>query len=183
MLASRVWIRIFSKRHNTFLLSLADGLAAALQGIFFAQKMKWKKDFVHIVNRGQQEQSEEQRKMANEYITKTRAIEICGEWCPDDDGSVSKTCDLRDMLDEIENADSDELVRVSYNRWKEYKKTNPCTAYVKKADVVNICTEWCPDDDGSVGRTDDMRNMLDEIENLPEEMVIPITRSANLEQD
>lgn len=121
--------------------------------------------------------------MANEYITKTRAIEICGEWCPDDDGSVGKTGDLRDMLDEIENADSEELVRVSYKRWKEYKKTNSCTAYVKKADVVNICTEWCPDDDGSVGKTGDLRDMLDEIENLPEEMVVPIVCFANRGQD
>lgn len=110
--------------------------------------------------------------MANEYITKTRAIEICGEWCPDDDRSVGRTGDLRNMLDEIENADSDELVPVSYTQWQEYKKVHPCIAYVKKSDAVDICTEWCPDDDGSVGRTDDMRNMLDEIENLPEEMVV-----------
>lgn len=52
--------------------------------------------------------------MANEYITKTRAIEICGEWCPDDDRSVGRTGDLRDMLDEIENLPEEMVVPIAY---------------------------------------------------------------------
>lgn len=40
--------------------------------------------------------------MAKEYIDKEAVLEIVSEWCPDDDGSVGKIGDLREMLDEIE---------------------------------------------------------------------------------
>ena len=33
--------------------------------------------------------------------------------------------------------------------------------------VIQIATDWCPDDDGSVGKVGDLREMLDELENLP----------------
>lgn len=39
----------------------------------------------------------------DEYIEKEAALAIAAEWCPDDDGSVGKTGDLREMLDEIES--------------------------------------------------------------------------------
>lgn len=35
-------------------------------------------------------------------IEESRVLDIVSEWCPDDDGSVSKVGDLREMLDEIE---------------------------------------------------------------------------------
>lgn len=35
-------------------------------------------------------------------IEECKVLDIVSEWCPDDDGSVSKVGDLREMLDEIE---------------------------------------------------------------------------------
>lgn len=42
---------------------------------------------------------------------------------------------------------------------------------IEENKVLDIVSEWCPDDDGSVGKVGDLREMLDEIEALP--TVIP----------
>lgn len=38
---------------------------------------------------------------------------------------------------------------------------------IEENKVLDIVFEWCPDDDGSVGKVGDVREMLDEIEALP----------------
>lgn len=38
---------------------------------------------------------------------------------------------------------------------------------IEESKVLDIVSEWCPDDDGSVGKVGDPREMLDEIEALP----------------
>ncbi len=38
---------------------------------------------------------------------------------------------------------------------------------IEESKVLDIVYEWCPDDDGSVGKDGDLREMLDEIEALP----------------
>lgn len=38
---------------------------------------------------------------------------------------------------------------------------------IEESKVLYIVSEWCPDDDGSVGKVGDLREMLDEIEALP----------------
>lgn len=38
---------------------------------------------------------------------------------------------------------------------------------IEESRVLDIVYEWCPDDDGSVGKDGDLREMLDEIEALP----------------
>ena len=38
---------------------------------------------------------------------------------------------------------------------------------VEERKVLDIISAWCPDDDGSVGKAGDLREMLDEIEALP----------------
>lgn len=38
---------------------------------------------------------------------------------------------------------------------------------IEESKVLDIVSEWCPDDDGSVGKDGDLREMLDEIEALP----------------
>ena len=38
---------------------------------------------------------------------------------------------------------------------------------IEESKVLDIVFEWCPDDDGSVGKDGDLREMLDEIEALP----------------
>lgn len=38
---------------------------------------------------------------------------------------------------------------------------------IEESGVLDIVFEWCPDDDGSVGKDGDLREMLDEIEALP----------------
>ena len=35
-------------------------------------------------------------------IEESKVLDIASAWCPDDDGSVSKVGDIREMLDEIE---------------------------------------------------------------------------------
>lgn len=39
-------------------------------------------------------------------ISRQAAIELAMEYCPDDDGSVGKLGDLRELLDELENLPS-----------------------------------------------------------------------------
>ena len=38
---------------------------------------------------------------------------------------------------------------------------------IEESKVLDIVSDWCPDDDGSVGKDGDLREMLDEIEALP----------------
>jgi hypothetical protein len=38
---------------------------------------------------------------------------------------------------------------------------------IEERRVLDIVYEWCPDDDGSVGKDGDLREMLDEIEAIP----------------
>lgn len=38
---------------------------------------------------------------------------------------------------------------------------------IEGSKVLDIVSAWCPDDDGSVGKVGDLREMLDEIETLP----------------
>ena len=43
----------------------------------------------------------------------------------------------------------------------------PHRELVELSKVLDIVCDWCPDDDGSVGKKGDLREMLDEIEALP----------------
>lgn len=53
----------------------------------------------------------------NDYILRKAAIDIALDWCPYDDGSVVKTGDLRDMLDELEAIPASDVVsRDAFNR-------------------------------------------------------------------
>jgi hypothetical protein len=52
-----------------------------------------------------------------EYIEREAALDIVTEWCPDDDGSVGKTGDLRDMLDELEAIPTADVVEVRHGEW------------------------------------------------------------------
>lgn len=38
---------------------------------------------------------------------------------------------------------------------------------IDQYEAVKIAMEWCPDDDGSVGKIGDLRELLDEIEAMP----------------
>lgn len=49
-----------------------------------------------------------------DYILRSDAIEIAMEWCPDDDGSVGKVGDLREMLDELESIPAADVAEVVY---------------------------------------------------------------------
>lgn len=47
--------------------------------------------------------------------------------------------------------------------------------YVSRGDVLDIVSQYCPDDDGSCSKADvDPREMLDEIEALPSADVQPV---------
>ncbi len=50
------------------------------------------------------------------------------------------------------------------------------TECVERRAVLDIVTEWCPDDDGSVGKTGDLRDMLDELEAIPAADVVEVVR-------
>ena len=47
---------------------------------------------------------------------------------------------------------------------------------IEESKVLDIVSEWCPDDDGSVGKYGDLREMLDEIEALP--TIIPASEEG-----
>lgn len=53
----------------------------------------------------------------NEYIPRSDVIEIAMEWCPDDDGSVGKVGDLREMLDELESIPAADVEEKRYGQW------------------------------------------------------------------
>lgn len=55
------------------------------------------------------------------YVKKSDVIDICMEWCPDDDGTVAKTGDMREMLDEIECLDSEDVEKVVHAYWIHHK--------------------------------------------------------------
>ena len=48
---------------------------------------------------------------------------------------------------------------------------------IEESKVLDIVSEWCPDDDGSVGKDGDLREMLDEIEALP--TIIPADHTVD----
>lgn len=52
----------------------------------------------------------------------------------------------------------------------------PNDKYIKLSEAINLVMEWCPDDDGSVGKTGDLREMLDELESIPAADVAPVVR-------
>lgn len=43
----------------------------------------------------------------------------------------------------------------------------PHERLIEESKVLDIVSAWCPDDDGSVGKVGDLREMLDEIEAIP----------------
>lgn len=47
---------------------------------------------------------------------------------------------------------------------------------IEESKVLDIVFEWCPDDDGTVGKVGDLREMLDEIEALP--TIIPADENS-----
>lgn len=49
--------------------------------------------------------------------------------------------------------------------------------HISRGDVLDIASQYCPDDDGSCSKADvDLREMLDEIEALPAADVQPVVR-------
>ena len=47
--------------------------------------------------------------------------------------------------------------------------------YISRDDILDIASQYCPDDDGSCSKADvDLREMLDEIEALPASDVQPV---------
>ena len=53
--------------------------------------------------------------------------------------------------------------------------------YVELDKVLDAVAEWCPDDDGSVGRIEDLRVLLDEIEDLPTVDAQPVVQGKWIE--
>ena len=51
--------------------------------------------------------------------------------------------------------------------WCEVIHVPPHGKLIEESKVLDIVSEWCPDDDGTVGKDGDLREMLDEIEALP----------------
>ena len=49
----------------------------------------------------------------------------------------------------------------------EVYEISPHGRVIEESKVLDIVSTWCPDDDGSVGKDGDLREMLDEIEALP----------------
>lgn len=50
--------------------------------------------------------------------------------------------------------------------------------YIEKQDAVETAMPYCPDDDGTCSRAkEDIRSLLDELENLPQADVRPVVRS------
>jgi hypothetical protein len=61
----------------------------------------------------------------DEFIKKSKAIELVMQYCPDDDGSCSKAGnDLRELLDEIEAINPENVKPLKNGEWIEgYNET------------------------------------------------------------
>ena len=61
-----------------------------------------------------------------------------------------------------------EMVALGYHQ-KRYSivEVPPHGDLIEQYTAVEVAMEWCPDDDGSVGKIGDLRDLLDEIEALP----------------
>jgi len=105
----------------------------------------------------------------NDYVLRSDALEIAAEWCPDDDGSVGKTGDLRDMLDEMEAIPAADVEPVRHGRWVKMVRMMPpeftghyscseCDWFCKKQSVRETDFDFCPgcgakmDKDGQGGK-------------------------------
>lgn len=90
------------------------------------------------------------RKEHKDYIERDAALNIAFEWCPDDDGSVGKTGDLRDMLDEIEAIPAADVRPVVRGRW--IHTTQPMGWRDEECAECSVCgedfvlDEWAMDD-------------------------------------
>ena len=51
--------------------------------------------------------------------------------------------------------------------WCPLVSVPPHGRLIEESKVLDIVFGWCPDDDGSVGKVGDLREILDEIEALP----------------
>ena len=56
---------------------------------------------------------------------------------------------------------------IDHDEWLKAIELPPHGRLIEESKVLDIVFEWCPDDDGSVGKDGDLREMLDEIEALP----------------
>ncbi len=52
-------------------------------------------------------------------------------------------------------------------KWLEAVPVPPHGRLIEESKVLDIVSAWCPDDDGSVSKVGDLREILDEIEALP----------------
>lgn len=51
------------------------------------------------------------------------------------------------------------------------------TDYISRQDAVDAAMQYCPDDDGTCSKADkDIRELLDEIEDIPAADVVPVVR-------
>lgn len=57
--------------------------------------------------------------MDEKYIPLSAALSVAAAWCPDDDGSVGKTGDLREMLDELEAIEPADVRPVVHGEWNK----------------------------------------------------------------
>lgn len=96
------------------------------------------------------------------------ALDCCSwgikcSFCPYNDEPECKTvlmCDILNLFKEQENSIE--------------PKTSKNDDYIKRSNALEIATEWCPDDDGSIGKIGDLREMLDELESIPTADVAPV---------
>jgi hypothetical protein len=74
------------------------------------------------------------------------------------------------MKKDIKMAWQEQLCQISL-----IKEVTRMNEYVSRGDVLDIASQYCPDDDGSCSKADvDIREMLDEIEALPTVEVQPV---------
>ena len=84
---------------------------------------------------------------------------------------MPKTCAECPLLDYSSCKVSNECGGIDLPR-EEHKdcpliEVPPHGDLIEESKVLDIVFEWCSDDDGSVGKDGDLREMLDEIEALP----------------
>lgn len=76
----------------------------------------------------------------NDLISRQAAIELAMEYCPDDDGTVAKDGDIRELLDELENLPPTQPER----KWIPVSERLPELDEDGYSQKVLACFENCP---------------------------------------
>ena len=103
-----------------------------------------------------------------------KSCSVCREfyYVPDSVKGTSVRCGIDNKLihqysNTVYDIESGFPYKTNRPDWCPLIEVPPHGRLIDGDEVVEIAMEWCPDDDGTVGKIGDLRELLDEIEAMP----------------